>query len=156
MENWFKNEWLYDKNPERGERLTEIYKNKGYKSLQELRAYELVDKIISDYGIEMGISPESMVDLGPYIINSYTKDEKRALYSMLDLAETLNNALQMTDDERIVFYKEFGQKLIGSKSSEELERILKNQEIYIELLQEKEKDLRERLKNKSKKESSKK
>ena len=156
MENWFKNEWLYDKNPKRGESLTEMYKNEGYKSLQELKAYGFVDNIIRDYGIDMGISPESMVDLAIDIHKSYTKNEKLELYRMLDLTEVLNKALQMTEDEKLKFYKEFKQKLIDGKTKEELESTLKNQEIYIELLQQKEEDLRKRLKNKSKKGSSKK
>ena len=149
MENWFKNEWLYDKSPERGQSLTEMYKNKGYKSLHELRAYNFVDRVISDFGIDMGISPETMVDLNFDFCKS--KNEKLELYRMLDLTEVLNRALQMNEDEKLVFHKELGQKFLENKSPEDIVNMIENHEKYIELAYEKEKELRGILEDKKNK-----
>lgn len=127
-----------------------MYKNEGYKSLRELRAYNFVDRVISDFGNDMGISPETMIDLNFDFCKS--KNEKLELYRMLDLTEVLNRALQMNEDEKLAFHKELGQKFLENKSPEDIVNMIENHEKYIELTNEKkEKELRGMLEDKKNK-----
>ena len=108
-----------------------MYKNEGYKSFHELRAYNFVDRVISDFGNDMGISPETMIDLNFDFCKS--KNEKLELYRMLDLTEVLNRALQFLEN----------------KSPEDIVNMIENHEKYIELTYEKkEKELRGMLEDK--------
>ena len=114
-----------------------MYKNEGYKSLHELRTYNFVDRVISDFGNDMLISPETMIDLNFDFCKS--KNEKLELYRMLDLTEVLNRALQMNEDEKLAFHKELGQKFLENKSPEDIVNMIENHEKYIELTYEKKK-----------------